>query len=52
MVLKLTSTVFYVGLAVGGHNTVIYDDLKYFTLFQIVWNYRELKCIKAPHVLV
>lgn len=52
MALKLTSTVFCIGLTVGSHNAVIYDVLKYFTLFQIVWNYRELKYIKAPHVLV
>lgn len=52
MVSKFTSTVFCIGLTVGGHSKVIYDVLKYFTLFQIVWNYRELKNIKAPHVLV
>lgn len=52
MVSKFTSTVFCVGLTVGGHSTVIYGVLKYFALFQIVWNYRKLKYIKAPHVLV
>lgn len=52
MVSNFTSTVLHIGLTVGGHSTVIYDVLKYFTLFQIVCTYRELKYIKAPHVLV
>lgn len=52
MVSKFTSTVFSIGLTVGGHSTVVFDVFKYSTLFHIAWNCGELKYIKAPHVLV